>query len=116
MHNKIHTLSQGAEPRAAALGDAAGALDIGVDGRGAQKDAGRRAERIGQQCAPRVGQVPLLVQEPAAVADAHQSPDRIEEVDEEEGEHDDPEIGLAQHGEVELSGQQSASRRQEVRS
>ena len=45
----------------------------------------------------------LFRSETAAVADAHQGPDRVEEVDEEEREHDDPEIEPVQHGEVQLS-------------
>jgi len=92
----------GGEPRAAAGVDPGSALDVGRGVGGAQKRADHGPQRVGDESAAPALQAPLLVDHPCAPGDAHERPDRVEKVHEEEGEDGDEERRRQSGEDVEL--------------
>ena len=90
------------QPRASALDDACRGLNVGRDRRRAETGTDRRAAGVRHECALDARQPALLVEHVSARRAADQCAERIEEVDEEEGEHDDEEIEREDRVEVKL--------------
>lgn len=87
-----HADGDGGVAAAAANADAGGAFYVGCDGGNAEAGTSGGREGIGHECAASVWYVAVFIEHACFGADADEGADGVEEIDEEEGQHDDDEI------------------------
>ena len=83
-----HGRGESGQARAAALGHAGGAFHIAGDGGGAQAGARHGADGVGHQSAAHAGQLAVLIQHVALCGNADERAHGVEQVNEQEREHD----------------------------